>query len=135
MAVAQKYHVLFAKHQFSLREAEVVTLFQEVRNNTETFDPKYFMSDDCNTFYNGFRHVFPQSRARKLLCLYLVLQAIKRSCTEKLKELELFALSKGSSGEDSEDMENVIALLDNVISVASDAVKKRHAKQQEALVR
>ncbi|VDL73325.1 unnamed protein product [Nippostrongylus brasiliensis] len=50
-------------------------------------------------------------------------------------KLELFALSKGSSREDREDMEKVIALLDNVISVVSDAVKKRHAKQQEALAR
>ncbi|WKY01486.1 hypothetical protein Q1695_015470 [Nippostrongylus brasiliensis] len=45
---------------------------------------------------------------------------------------KLFALSKGSSREDKEDMENVMALIDNAISVASDAVQKRHVNAKRS---
>uniref|UniRef100_A0A183GF20 SWIM-type domain-containing protein n=1 Tax=Heligmosomoides polygyrus TaxID=6339 RepID=A0A183GF20_HELPZ len=33
------------------------------------FDPAFFMSDDTNTFYNGFVQEFPEMRSVKLLCL------------------------------------------------------------------
>lgn len=69
-----------------LREREVALLFEEIKEVAPDFDPKYFMTDDCNTFYNGFRQVFPQSAARKLLCLFHVVQSIKRNCAKKLRE-------------------------------------------------
>ncbi|KAK6022146.1 hypothetical protein OSTOST_12168, partial [Ostertagia ostertagi] len=38
------------------------------------------MSDDTNSFYNGFRRIFPNSKAKKLLCIYHVLRAVERNC-------------------------------------------------------
>ncbi|KAK5967332.1 hypothetical protein GCK32_007149 [Trichostrongylus colubriformis] len=42
------------------------------------------MSDDTNSFYNGFLRALPSSDAVKLLCCIHILQAIKRNCRTKL---------------------------------------------------
>ncbi|KAK6022780.1 hypothetical protein OSTOST_11508 [Ostertagia ostertagi] len=62
-----------------MTEDEVASLFKEVKTLLPCFDTEYFMSDDCNSFYNGFVKVFPQSRAQKLLCSFHVIQKIAGS--------------------------------------------------------
>ncbi|KIH54546.1 hypothetical protein ANCDUO_15307 [Ancylostoma duodenale] len=43
------------------------------------------MTDDANTFWNGFKRAFPSSWAQKLLCLWHVQQAMKRNAKKELK--------------------------------------------------
>ncbi|VDO91604.1 unnamed protein product [Heligmosomoides polygyrus] len=78
--------IWFVAHIIMLREREVALLFEEIKEVASDFDPKYFMTDDCNTFYNGFRQVFPQSAARKLLCLFHVVQSL---CQEVERDFAL----------------------------------------------
>ncbi|KAK5986918.1 MULE domain-containing protein [Trichostrongylus colubriformis] len=69
-----------------MTEEEAELLFMEIKKMVPSFDPTYFMSDDANAFFNGFRRVFPQSTARKLLCVYHVVKAIERNCKTKLHD-------------------------------------------------
>ncbi|KAK5970908.1 MULE domain-containing protein [Trichostrongylus colubriformis] len=69
-----------------MTEEEVYKFFWEIKEIVPDFDPKLFMTDDTNSFYNGFQRAFPNSGAVKLLCCFHVLQAIKRSCKAKLLE-------------------------------------------------
>lgn len=72
-----------------MTEKEIAILFGEIKKVVADFNPKYFMSDDTNSFFNGFIQVFHNSSAKKLLCYWHVLQAIKRNCMSKLKQVKL----------------------------------------------
>ncbi|KAK6017666.1 hypothetical protein OSTOST_16808 [Ostertagia ostertagi] len=67
-----------------MTEDEVFELFAAIKEKIPDFDPKFFMTDDTNSFFNGFKRAFPDSAAVKLLCCFHVLQAIKRNCRSKL---------------------------------------------------
>ncbi|KHJ83878.1 hypothetical protein OESDEN_16415 [Oesophagostomum dentatum] len=69
---------------YRMTEAEVGTLFTYVKEFLPSFYTEYFMSDDTNTFWNGFKQVFPSSSAKRLLCLWHVQQTFKRNATRKL---------------------------------------------------
>lgn len=66
---------------------EVSILFAEVKKLVPDFDPAFFMSDDTNTFYNGFVHEFPETKSVKLLCAFHVAQSVLRNANSKLKEV------------------------------------------------
>ncbi|KAK6031150.1 hypothetical protein OSTOST_02702, partial [Ostertagia ostertagi] len=72
-----------------MTEAESELLFKEVKKVMPAFDPTFFMSDDTNSFYNGFRRVFPNSKAKKLLCVYHILRTVERNCKAKLMDKNL----------------------------------------------
>ncbi|KAK6021389.1 hypothetical protein OSTOST_12938, partial [Ostertagia ostertagi] len=72
-----------------MTEEETELLFMEIKKLVPSFDPTYFMSDDANSFFNGFRRVFPRSTTRKLLCVYHVVKAIERQCKSKLHDKTL----------------------------------------------
>ncbi|KAK6013668.1 hypothetical protein OSTOST_21013 [Ostertagia ostertagi] len=71
---------------FRMTEQEVFELFSVIKKIVPDFDPMLLMTDDTNSFHNGFIRAFPQSAAVKLLCNFHVLQAIKR-CKAKLVEV------------------------------------------------
>ncbi|PIO73956.1 hypothetical protein TELCIR_04046 [Teladorsagia circumcincta] len=72
-----------------MTENGVAAMYEEVKRLVPNFDTEYFMSDDCNAFYNGFTKVFPRTRTQKLLCFFHVIQAIKRNCNAELKQKQL----------------------------------------------
>ncbi|KHJ77867.1 hypothetical protein OESDEN_22513 [Oesophagostomum dentatum] len=72
---------------FRMTENEVAVLFEEIKKTIPTFETSFFMSDDTNTFFNGFRKVFPESRAKKLLCTFHITQAVERY-TRKMKQVK-----------------------------------------------
>ncbi|KAK5977203.1 hypothetical protein GCK32_011419, partial [Trichostrongylus colubriformis] len=61
-----------------MTEEEVFKLFSEIKEVAPDFNPKLFMTDDTNSFYNGFQRAFAHAAMVKLLCCFHVLQAIKR---------------------------------------------------------
>ncbi|RCN42316.1 hypothetical protein ANCCAN_11719 [Ancylostoma caninum] len=67
-----------------MTENEIALLFEEVKKVCPSFDPRFFMSDDTNSFHNGFRRSIPESRAQKILCAWHVLRAIKKTGKSKL---------------------------------------------------
>ncbi|KAK5967646.1 MULE domain-containing protein [Trichostrongylus colubriformis] len=71
---------------YRMTEEEVFKLFSEIKEVAPDFNPKLFMTDDTNSFYNGFQRAFPHAATVKLLCCFHVLQAIKRNCKAKLIE-------------------------------------------------
>ncbi|KAK6058161.1 hypothetical protein COOONC_04272 [Cooperia oncophora] len=72
-----------------MSEDEVALMFKEVKALLPEFDTHFFMSDDCNSFYNGFIRIFPYTKAQKLLCSFHIIQAIKRNSRVKLKQKNL----------------------------------------------
>ncbi|WKY11319.1 hypothetical protein Q1695_003128 [Nippostrongylus brasiliensis] len=72
-----------------VRGQETAELFEAVKQVAPSFNPKYFMTDDASAFFNGFCEVFPESRTRKLLCMYHVLQSVKANCVQKLKQVKI----------------------------------------------
>ncbi|WKX95803.1 hypothetical protein Q1695_012337 [Nippostrongylus brasiliensis] len=48
---------------FRMTAKEVRVLFAEVRKVVPDFEPAFFMSDDTNTFYNGFVQEFPETQS------------------------------------------------------------------------
>ncbi|EYC40546.1 hypothetical protein Y032_0607g586 [Ancylostoma ceylanicum] len=71
---------------FRMSAAEVRVLFELVEECVPDFDPKYVMTDDTYVFYNGFKAVFPLSKAMKLLCLFHIDQSLERKHKEHLKK-------------------------------------------------
>ncbi|KHJ78359.1 hypothetical protein OESDEN_22020, partial [Oesophagostomum dentatum] len=69
---------------YRMTGVEVGMMFTFVKKFLPSFYTDYLMTDDTNTFWNGFKKIFPESTAKKLLCHWHVQQAIKRSATKKL---------------------------------------------------
>ncbi|RCN53459.1 hypothetical protein ANCCAN_00524 [Ancylostoma caninum] len=67
-----------------MTEVEVGIMFERVRKFLSSFHTA-FMTDDRNTFRNGFKRVFSSSCAQKLLCLWHVQQTMKRNAKKELK--------------------------------------------------
>ncbi|EYB81600.1 hypothetical protein Y032_0378g286 [Ancylostoma ceylanicum] len=55
---------------------ECVYFFEEVKKVFGEFMPRFFLSDDTNTFWNGYKSVFPGSFTVKLLCSWHCQRAI-----------------------------------------------------------
>ncbi|WKX95804.1 hypothetical protein Q1695_012337 [Nippostrongylus brasiliensis] len=72
---------------FRMTAKEVRVLFAEVRKVVPDFEPAFFMSDDTNTFYNGFVQEFPETQSVKLLCAFHVVQAVLRNANSKLRAI------------------------------------------------
>ncbi|KAK6030964.1 hypothetical protein OSTOST_02891 [Ostertagia ostertagi] len=66
---------------------EIFELFSIIKGLIADFDPKLFMTDDTNSFFDGFLRALPESTSVKLLCCFHVLQAIKRNCRAKLVDV------------------------------------------------
>ncbi|EYB86495.1 hypothetical protein Y032_0278g1173 [Ancylostoma ceylanicum] len=71
---------------FRMTSEEIAVLFEVVRDLIPHFDTHYVMTDDCGSFYNGFRKVFPASRAQKILCKFHLGQSVGRKLKEKLSK-------------------------------------------------
>ncbi|PIO71869.1 hypothetical protein TELCIR_06217 [Teladorsagia circumcincta] len=61
--------------------------YSSYKKDSARFRPQLFMTDDTNSFHDGFMRAFPQSAAVKLFCNFHILQAIKRNCKAKLAEV------------------------------------------------
>lgn len=59
-------------------------MFTHVKKFLPSFHTDFFMTDDTNTFWNGFKRAFPDSCAKKLLCLWHLQEAMKRKAVERL---------------------------------------------------
>ncbi|RCN50320.1 hypothetical protein ANCCAN_03542 [Ancylostoma caninum] len=70
---------------YRMTEVEVGIMFEQVRKFLPSFHTDFFMTDDTNTFWNGFKRAFPSSCAQKLLCFWHVQQAMKRNAKKELK--------------------------------------------------
>uniref|UniRef100_A0A183F923 SWIM-type domain-containing protein n=1 Tax=Heligmosomoides polygyrus TaxID=6339 RepID=A0A183F923_HELPZ len=73
---------------------EVGILFAEVKKLIPDFDTEFFMSDDTNTFYNGFLCEFPNTQSLKILCAFHIIQSVTRNANRKLKEKSLVSIVK-----------------------------------------
>ncbi|EYC13353.1 hypothetical protein Y032_0044g937 [Ancylostoma ceylanicum] len=72
---------------YRMTEVEVGIMFEQVKKFLPSFYTEFFMTDDANTFWNGFKRAFPSSWAQKLLCHWHVQQAMKRNAKKKLKNV------------------------------------------------
>ncbi|KHJ84421.1 hypothetical protein OESDEN_15865 [Oesophagostomum dentatum] len=72
-----------------MTEVEIGILFDQVKKHLPSFHTDYFMTDDTNTFWNGFARVFPTSWTKRLLCLWHVQRAMKKNALSKLKNKDL----------------------------------------------
>ncbi|KAK6749368.1 hypothetical protein RB195_001779 [Necator americanus] len=75
---------------YRMTEVEVGIIFEHVKKLLPSFHTDYFMTDDTNTFWNGFNKVFQPSSTKRLLCLWRVQQAMKGNVNTKLINGELF---------------------------------------------
>ncbi|KAK6763017.1 hypothetical protein RB195_023644 [Necator americanus] len=75
---------------YRMTEAEVGLLFEHVKKYLPSFHTDYFMTDDTNTFWNGYSKAFSSSSTKRLLCLWHVQQAMKRNSNTKLINRDLF---------------------------------------------
>ncbi|CAJ0602654.1 unnamed protein product [Cylicocyclus nassatus] len=73
---------------YRMTEVEVGILFECVKKLLPSFHTEFFMTDDTNTFWNGFRKVFTTTHTKRLLCLWHVQQAMKRNASSKLVNSE-----------------------------------------------
>ncbi|KAK6054792.1 hypothetical protein COOONC_07706 [Cooperia oncophora] len=69
-----------------MSQPSVCLLSHMIQRMVPDFDPKRFMSDDTNSFYNGFLRAFSDGTAVKILCSSHILRAIKRTCRTKFLE-------------------------------------------------
>ncbi|RCN25328.1 hypothetical protein ANCCAN_28961, partial [Ancylostoma caninum] len=74
---------------FRMTEVEVGIMFEHVKKFLPSFHTDFFMTDDSNSFWNGFKRAFPSTWTKKLLCLWHVQQAMKRNSKTDLKNSDL----------------------------------------------
>ncbi|KAK6021301.1 hypothetical protein OSTOST_13026, partial [Ostertagia ostertagi] len=70
---------------FRMTAMEISVLFRIVKDLIPDFDTQFVMTDDCGTFYNAFMDVFPESKARKVLCRFHLSQTVGRKLKEFLR--------------------------------------------------
>ncbi|KHJ85752.1 hypothetical protein OESDEN_14513 [Oesophagostomum dentatum] len=69
---------------YRMTEAEVGIMFETVKEFLPSFHTDFFMTDDTNTFWNGFKRVFSPTWTKRLLCLWHVQRAMKKNAASKL---------------------------------------------------
>ncbi|CAJ0592133.1 unnamed protein product [Cylicocyclus nassatus] len=74
---------------FRMTSAEIAILFELIKECVPQFDPSIVMTDDTYIFYNGFKTVFPNSRAAKVLCSFHVSQTVLRKHKELLNKCDI----------------------------------------------
>ncbi|KHJ90820.1 hypothetical protein OESDEN_09325 [Oesophagostomum dentatum] len=74
---------------YRMTEVEIGILFEQVKKNLPSFHTDYIMTDDTNTFWNGFGRVFPTSWTKKLLCLWHAQRAMKQKASSKLNNVRV----------------------------------------------
>ncbi|KAK6748918.1 hypothetical protein RB195_001501 [Necator americanus] len=74
---------------YRMTDMEVGLMFEHVKKLLPSFHTDNFITDDTNTFWNGFSKVFPSSWTKRLLCLWHVQQTIKRNANAKLVNRDL----------------------------------------------
>ncbi|KAK6735699.1 hypothetical protein RB195_018746 [Necator americanus] len=74
---------------YRMTDIEVGMMFEHVKKLLPSFHTDNFITDDTNTFWNGFSKVFLSSWNKRLLCLWHVQQAMKRNANAKVVNRDL----------------------------------------------
>ncbi|KAK6761982.1 hypothetical protein RB195_022904 [Necator americanus] len=75
-----------------MTDIEVGMMFEHVKKLLPSFHTDTFITDDTNTFWNGFSKVFPSSKTKRL-CLWHVQQAMKKNANAKLVNVSSLRLT------------------------------------------
>ncbi|KHJ86134.1 hypothetical protein OESDEN_14124 [Oesophagostomum dentatum] len=66
----------------TMTTSDVQKMFTEIKKVIPNFDPQQIVTDEAPCFYNGFRAIFPHSRARLHYCRWHVDQTFNRAATK-----------------------------------------------------
>ncbi|PIC44783.1 hypothetical protein B9Z55_005034 [Caenorhabditis nigoni] len=68
----------------SCTSEDVEIMFQCIKREVPSFNPEFVMSDEAPVFWNGFKSVWPDTKAKRLWCRWHTLRALGKNADEIL---------------------------------------------------
>ncbi|VDO37674.1 unnamed protein product [Haemonchus placei] len=104
----------------SMTAQDVEKLFLEIREVVPEFDPIQVVTDEAPCFYNGFRAVFPNSRAKLHYCRWHVEKTWQRNANKLVEKISVMQANVNALvNTDTEEAMELLTAINELVSEAS----------------